>query len=335
MELRQLRYFTAIAKHGTFSKAAEQVFVAQSALSHQLAQLEDELGTRLFHRSRRGVELTEAGRVFLAHATAILRQVDDARASVRNVEGDPSGKVVFGVPHSASNALALPLLQAVRQQLPKVELELTEELTGNLVSQLRSGQINLTVLFDDGTLGEFETTCLLDEQLALISPAALPDRPKKALSLKQALALPLILPANPHGVRPIIEAAARTNGFPAPNVIADISSISILRTTLLAGLGHTLLPVMPLQHELAAGSLCAVPVDNPPLSRRLMLCASKYIPLSAAATAVLRLTVALTRALCTNGTWQGAALASLSCPPGRRGCAGGGLCAGGRTGVRA
>ena len=91
----------------------------------------------------------------------------------------------------------------------------------------------------------------------------MPDRPKKALSLKQALALPLI-PANLHGVRPIIEAAARTNGFPAPNVIADISSISILRTTLLAGLGHTLLPVMPLQHELAAGSLCAVPVDNPP-----------------------------------------------------------------------
>ncbi|MCB1953497.1 MAG: LysR family transcriptional regulator, partial [Rhodocyclaceae bacterium] len=147
MELRQLRYFSAIAKHGSFSKAAEQVFVAQSALSHQLAQLESELGARLFHRSRRGVVLTEAGRVFLAHATAILRQVEDARASVMNVAGEPSGKVVFGVPHSASNALALPLLQAVREQLPKVELELTEELTGNLVPQLRSGQINLAVLF--------------------------------------------------------------------------------------------------------------------------------------------------------------------------------------------
>jgi LysR family nitrogen assimilation transcriptional regulator len=308
MELRQLRYFTVIAKHGTFSKAAEQVFVAQSALSHQLAQLEAELGTRLFHRSRRGVELTEAGRIFLAHATAILRQVDDAKASVRNVEGDPSGKVVFGVPHSASNALALPLLQAVRRQLPKVELELTEELTGNLVAQLRSGQINLAVLFDDGTLDEFACEYLLDERLALISPASAPDRPQAAVSLQQALALPLILPAHPHGVRPIIEAAARAHGLPAPNVIADISSISILRTTLLAGLGHTLLPVMPLQHELASGVLCAVPVENPPLTRRLVLCASKHIPLSAAATAVSRLTVELTKTLCQTHAWQGGLL---------------------------
>ena len=307
MELRQLRYFSAIAKHGSFSKAAEQVFVAQSALSHQLAQLESELGARLFHRSRRGVELTEAGRVFLAHATAILRQVEDARASVMNVAGEPSGKVVFGVPHSASNALALPLLQAVREQLPKVELELTEELTGNLVPQLRSGQINLAVLFDDGTLDEFARTVLLDEHLSLISSATAADRPRAAVSLRQALALPLILPAHPHGVRPIIETAAREHGLPVPNVVADISSISILRTTLLAGMGHTLLPVMPLQHDLASGALCAVPVA-PALTRRLVLCASKHIPLSAAATAVVQLVQGLTQTLCTSGAWQGAAL---------------------------
>lgn len=308
MELRQLRYFSAIAKHGTFSKAAEQVFVAQSALSHQLAQLEAELGTRLLHRSRRGVELTETGRIFLAHATAILRQVDDAKSSVRNLDGNPSGTVVFGVPHSVSNALALPLLQAVRQCLPKVELELTEELTGNLIQQLRNGQINLAVLFDDGTLDEFSSEYLLDEHIDLISHACAPDRPKKSVTLQQALMLPLILPAKPHGVRPIIEAAARAHGLSGPNVTADISSISILRTTLLAGLGHTLLPVMPLQNELIAGTLCAVPVKGPRLTRRLALCASKHIPLSAAATAVARLTAELTKKLCISKQWQGAAL---------------------------
>lgn len=307
MELRQLRYFTAIAQHGSFSKAAEQVFVAQSALSHQLAQLEEELGTRLLHRSRRGVELTDAGRVFLAHAAAILRQVDDAKASVRHLVGEPSGKVVFGIPHSVSNALALPLLQTLRQRFPKIELELTEELTGNLISQLRSGQVNLAVLFDDGQLDEFDYTPLLDERLALISPATVPDRPTASVSLAEALAMPLILPANPHGVRPIIEAAARRHGYPAPHVIADISSISILRTTLLAGLGHTLLPVMPLLHELTTGTLCAVAVDGPTLWRRVAICASRHIPLSAAASAVSQLTVALAETLRTTQAWQGAA----------------------------
>ncbi|MCH2221643.1 MAG: LysR family transcriptional regulator, partial [Dechloromonas sp.] len=91
MELRQLRYFLAIAEHGSFSKAAGAVHVAQSALSHQLAQLEDELGQALFQRLPRGVELTPAGRAFHPHALSILRQVDDARNSVTQAEGETVG----------------------------------------------------------------------------------------------------------------------------------------------------------------------------------------------------------------------------------------------------
>jgi len=304
MELRQLRYFVAIAEHGTFSKAAEKVFVAQSALSHQLAQLESELGARLLHRSRRGVELTEPGRIFLAHAISILRQTEDARSSVHSSSGELSGKVVFGVPHSVSNALALPLLQAVRRQFPKVELELTEELTGNLIRQLRTGQLNLAILFDDGQLSEFAYKPILTEQLCLIAPVE-PNRrrPPASISLKKALSLPLILPADPHGVRPIIDAAARQGGHPPPNVIADISSISILRTTLLAGLGQTLLPVMPLKQDLDAGLLTAVPVVSPALTRVVAICASKHIPASSAALAVSRLTVLLVRELCATHAW--------------------------------
>lgn len=306
MELRQLRYFTAIARCGSFSKAADEVFVAQSALSHQLAQLEEELDTPLFHRSRRGVELTEAGRIFHAHARTILRQVEDAKASVRVAQGEPSGKVVFGIPHSVSNALALPLLMAMRRELPKVDLELTEELTGNLVPQLRSGQINLAVLFDDGTLDEFEATPLIDEQMFLIGASSLPFPSKRSIPLKQALQMPLILPAHPHGVRPIIEKTARSLGLPPPRVIADISSISILRTTLLAGLGYTLLPVMPLQRDIESGALRAVPLDRPVLTRRLVICAAKHIPVSAASAAVAKLVVQLMNNLATTGEWKGA-----------------------------
>lgn len=192
MELRQLRYVVAIAEHGALSKAASQVFVAQSALSFQLAQLEAELGVSLFLRTRRGVELTEPGKA-LAHAQAILRQVEDARASVHSTGGEPTGKVVFGIPHSVSNALALPLLQAVRQQLPQVELELTEELTGNLIAQLRTGLLNLAVLFDDGHLAEFLHQRVLTERLSLIALAK-PDGPRTPASItfKKALEQPLI-----------------------------------------------------------------------------------------------------------------------------------------------
>lgn len=306
MELRQLRYFVAISECGSFSKAAERVFVAQSALSHQTAQLEDEIGTRLFHRSRRGIELTEAGKRFLPHAVSILRQSEEAMASARSTTNEPRGKVIFGLPHSASNALALPLLREVRRQFPAIQLELTEELTGNLSRQLITGQINLAVLFDDGHLSDFEFTPLLRERMYLIESAQDATRQAQSITLQQVLALPLILPASPHGVRPIIERAAAQAGLASPQVFADISSISILRTSLLAGLGRTVLPLMPLKQELETGLLRATAVIDPPLERMLALCWSKHIPTSSASQAVARLTHQLIRQLCADQAWLGA-----------------------------
>lgn len=305
MELRQLRYFVAIAENGSFSRAAEKVFVAQSALSHQIAQLESELGTPLFHRSRRGIELTEAGRRFAPHAVSILRQTEEAVASARETSDEPSGKVVFGIPHSASNALALPLLKAVRQRLPRIQLELTEELTGNLSQQLTTGQLNLAVLFDDGSLAEFEHTPLLIERLCLIEPALPGKKPPRRMTLQQALGWPLVLPASPHGVRPIIEAAALQAGLASPQVEADISSISILRTSLLAGMGRTLLPMMPLRQEVEAGLLWATEIVDPPLERVLAICWSRHIPVTSASQAVMQLTRELVAQLCVDKQWPG------------------------------
>jgi len=127
--------------------------------------------------------------------------------------------------------------------------------------------------------------------------------------------MPLILPAPPHGVRPIIEAAARQAGLAAPNVVADISSISILRTSLLAGLGHTLLPPMPLLHELESGQLRAVPIAPEHLSRRLLLCASRQIPTSAATLAVARVVQSLVGQLCEDGSWREARLIATERQP--------------------
>jgi len=335
MELRQLRYFLAIAEHGTFSKAASKVFVAQSALSHQLAQLEDELGARLFERSRRGVELTEAGVVFHTYATSILRQVEDATLSVAGLTDSPAGKVVFGIPHSASHALALPLLKAVREELPKVQLELTEELTGNLTRQLLAGSLHMAILFDDGTLDEFISEPLVSEKMSLIyrpeadvqktmvtiktrsggkagllaTQASSKTQPqtkaaaKTSITFRDALAKPLILPAQPHGVRPLIEQQAAQAGLRAPNVVADISSISILRTSLLAGLGCTILPVMPLKADIDSGALVALSIRAPGVQRVVALCRSRHIPQSSAAASVGALTAKVVRALCQQGLW--------------------------------
>src|SRR5436309_12318566 len=169
MELRQLRYFVAIVDHGSLSRAARVLHVAQPALTQQLRQLEDEFGAQLLHRSAQGVLTNDAGKIFYEHAQAILKQVGDARSAVMQSTARPGGAVALGIPQSVSGALALPLLTAVRAQYPDINLQLSEELSGNLIEQLKSGRINLAVLFDDEQLTPFTTTPLVEEQLMFIT----------------------------------------------------------------------------------------------------------------------------------------------------------------------
>lgn len=306
MELRQLRYFVAIVDHGSLSRAALILHVAQPALTQQIRQLEDELGVKLLHRSAQGVLSTDAGKVFYEHAQAILKQVADARSAVAQSAERPSGSVTLGLPHSISGALALPLLSATRAQYPEITLQLTEELTGNLSDQLKSGRVNLAVLFDDGQLGQFATTPLVEEELHFIcrSDAAY-ALGEQSLTLEQAVQATLILPGLQHGVRPRIESVARAAGLNLSNVI-EINSIAILKSALLADMGATILPSAPVLDELHRGSLRAQRIHTPAISRTVVLCYSRNIPLTNAATAISRLVRQVSEKLCDQGHWPGA-----------------------------
>ncbi|WP_395403667.1 LysR substrate-binding domain-containing protein [Pseudoduganella sp. UC29_106] len=306
MELRQLRYFVAIVDHGSLSRAALVLHVAQPALTQQLRQLEDELGAQLLHRSAQGVVSTDAGKVFYEHAQAILKQVADARSAVTQ-SARPSGSVTMGLPHSISAALALPLLTAAREQYPDITLQLTEELTGNLAEQLKSGRVNLAVLFDDGQLTPFNTTPLAEEALSYICRADFPVFERgQSIKLKQALQTTLILPGLQHGVRPRIEAVARAAGLVVGNVI-EINSIAILKSAIMAGMGATILPVAPVLPEIERGAMRAHNVENPSISRTVVLCASRNIPLTNAANAISALAQQVAADLCASGAWPGAA----------------------------
>lgn len=306
MELRQLRYFVAIVDHGSLSRAALILHVAQPALTQQLRQLEEELGVQLLHRTAQGVLNTDAGKVFYEHAQAILKQVADARSAVAQSAERPSGSVTLGLPQSISGALALPLLKAARAQYPEIALQLTEELTGSLSDQLKSGRVNLAVLFDDGQLSQFATTPLAQEELQFICRTdAAYGQGEHSLTLQQALEATLILPGLQHGVRPRIESVARTAGLSVRNVI-EINSIAILKSALLADMGATILPSAPVLDELHRGTLRAQRIHKPPISRTVVLCSSRNIPPTNAAAAISKLVRQVSDQLCADGLWPGA-----------------------------
>jgi len=306
MELRQLRYFVAIVDHGSLSRAARVLHIVQPALTQQLQQLEDELGAALLHRSAQGMLPTDAGKLFYEHAQAILKQVGDAKSAVAQSADKPTGTVALGIPQSASGALALPLLKAVRAHYPEISLQMTEELTGNLIEQLKSGRINLAVLFDDGQLSGFSVKPVIEEEMMYIARADSQFVSKrKVIPLEKALQAPLILPGLQHGVRPRIENIVRQAGLSIDNVI-DINSVAILKSALMADMGATILPVAPLLSEIERGELRAWPIGGARIFRTVVLCSSKNIPLTNAASAIERLVLEVAQELCASGRWLGA-----------------------------
>ncbi|HEY5800295.1 MAG TPA: LysR substrate-binding domain-containing protein, partial [Burkholderiaceae bacterium] len=292
--------------HGSLSRAARELHVAQPALTQQLRQLEEELGAQLLHRSAQGMLATDAGKIFYEHAQAILKQVGDARSAVAQSADKPAGTVTIGLPQSISGALALPLLTAVRDTYPEISLQLTEELTGNLTEQLKSGRINLAVLFDDDQLAPFAVTPLVEEDMMFICRtgsklACAGD----SIALADAARATLILPGLQHGVRPRIENTVRSLGCALEHVI-EINSIAILKSAILADMGATILPVAPLLDEIERGAMQACRIEQPSISRTVALWASKNIPLTNAGSAVARLIAEVAANLCASGRWLGA-----------------------------
>jgi DNA-binding transcriptional LysR family regulator len=145
MELRHLRYFVAIAEERNFTRAAERLWVAQPGLSAQIKRLEAELGIALFARHSRGVDLTDAGELFLERARAVLAAADDALAIGRDLQAGLVGSVRLGLADEAQ-ALATPaLLAAFGREHPDVELSVVASYSGALLRDLREGRLDAVI----------------------------------------------------------------------------------------------------------------------------------------------------------------------------------------------
>ena len=126
MELRRIRYFVAVAETLGFRQASKQLHVSQPSLSVQIKQLEDELGVALFRRSKRRVEITRAGEVFLSSAREILLRLQQASAAARHTESGEVGTIRLGFIPTASFNILPRLLEKIRSTLPLVSVELRE-----------------------------------------------------------------------------------------------------------------------------------------------------------------------------------------------------------------
>jgi LysR family nitrogen assimilation transcriptional regulator len=311
VEIRQLRYFVKIVDAGSLSKAAQTLHVAQPALSHQMTQLEAELGEQLLVRRYDGVKVSEPGEVFYRHACRVLRDIEDLAAAVKRPRHELAGTVCVGLPQCTSSLLALPLNEAVLRSHPGIRLEFFDEDAGNVVSGVRSGKLDVAVLASDDDAMLVDAMPLMDEELFFVCRRAEDVRPQPK-PVSELAGVRLALPGASHPLRVRIEASVRAcSAVTLAAPVLEAHSVNLLMLAAQTGLGPTILPWGAVSRLVAQGVLSAAPL-MPAMHRRLYLCASAHGAPTLAALAVKDLLVQTVCKHVSAGAWAAVAVAGAS-----------------------
>lgn len=244
IELRHLRYFITVAEELHFGHAAERLHMAQPPLSQQIRQLEEQLGFQLFYRTKRSVQLTEAGQVFLTDCRKLFKQLDQAIETGRQVSRGESGQLVIGFVSSAAYNVLPEILRSFRTKFPAIRLELHELPTNEQLKWLHARRLDIGFLrppIEDRTLC---VSTIMREPMVVALPEAhiLADGSKVTLS--SLAGEPFILfprPLAPRAYDQIISLCQQA-GF-SPNIVQEAMQMQTIVSLVAGGIGVAIVPV--------------------------------------------------------------------------------------------
>ena len=308
MDLRQLRNFIQIVELSSITAAAQNLNIAQPALSRQDKALEAELKVPLLRRHGRGVMPTEEGIRLARRARAILEDVEDL---ARDVSGDRktlSGALTLGLPPTVAEILATHLIERTLSTYPDVNLRIVSGFSGHVQDWLLRGKIDLGVAYDGQKFQAISTRPIIQEQLFLIQrPANRQAQDGVPIDAGDALRQPLILPNPEHGLRSRIETIAQERKIDL-NVVLEIDILPTMLAFVERGLGHTILPLVSVIDHVRAGRLIARPIVRRSIDRRLVLMTPLNRPSSRLTTGFAEFLTVEVHKLVTSGQWPGTTL---------------------------
>jgi LysR family hydrogen peroxide-inducible transcriptional activator len=248
MEIHQLRYFRAVARHGTFTRASEIEHVAQPSLSQQILKLEAELGARLFDRLPRSAKLTVFGKAFLPKAESILRDLEEARSALRDMSGNEKGEVVVGIIPTIAAYLLPRLLNEFTARHPLITIKIIEDITPALLQRLHEGAIDLAVAALPIGGSELASVELFEEKFY----AVLPDKHRLAsrasISLAELNRESFLLLKEGHCFRDSLIAACHKMKM-SPRIIFESGQFASILAMVSAGMGVSAVPAMAVQPQ--------------------------------------------------------------------------------------
>ena len=277
ISIRHLRYFSALAQHRHFGRAADACAISQPALSLQIKDLEDLLGAQLVERDRRQIRLTSLGETLAGRARQILRSVDELADLARASNPSLGGRLRLGMIPTVAPYLLPAVIRRLTERFPAVDLRPREAVTGKLTEDLISGGLDVAVMALPASEPSLQHHPLFDEEFVLVRPLADQNRP--APGIESLRAMRLLLLEEGHCFRD--QALAFCNI--APGLAQDPmegSSLATLVRMVGAGMGVTLIPEMAIAAETSAVEVSIARLAEPRPARSIGLVWRRTNPLA-------------------------------------------------------
>ncbi len=285
--LTDLRLFVAVAEAQNLTRGAERAHLAPSSASHRLQQLEGALGTALFIRRARGVELTRAGEALLRHARQVFAQLEQMHADLAPFAAGVRGHVtLWANTHATHSFLPDDLAEFLRAN-PQVSVTLEEHTSPEIVMAVARGEVEVGVVAETVEGAEVEMIPYRADRLVLITPAAHPLAQRKRLKLSQLVDQPLLVREAGSGTRLATEQFLAEHGVQWSPRMA-LGSNEAIKHAVRAGLGLAVLSRHTLSADLSGTGVTVLPVAGFPIRRMWHLVWRKDRPLSLAARTLLQ-----------------------------------------------
>ena len=287
MDTQSLKAFLSVADQGSFSLAAEQLYLTQSAVSKRIQQLESQLDTLLFERHNRTISLTEAGRSLLPKAQQILDLVADTELQLNNLSGEVSGMLSMATSHHIGLHRLPPILKEFVRRYPAAQLNLEFMGSERAYQAIASRQVELALTtLEQQPPASIQSTLLWEDEMICVCASDHALAQQNKLTLKQLAQTPAILPEPDTITFQLVEAAFAKQGLKlqAPMPTNYLETIKMMVSI---GLGWSMLPASMLQHN--DGQLTQLPWSGPTIERQLGLIHLKERTLSNAAQALIKL----------------------------------------------
>ncbi|MFI6206002.1 LysR family transcriptional regulator [Streptomyces sp. NPDC051041] len=289
MELRQLRYFLAVAEEANFTRAAERVHISQPGISAQIRQLESDLGATLLDRSGRHVGLTAVGEVALDHARSVLAAVEALRHAVDEMNGLVRGKLVVGMVTACTVTPLFDALSGFHLEHPGVEVSLVEDDSVRLVEYVREGTVDLALIGAAGRPPEdLDGWPIVSEPIVAAVPVGHPLAERDGVTLAELSAYPVICLPRGTGIRAVLDEASAAQGL-TPTIALQASAPGAVLNLAERGLGvavlsesmiprHAGLRTVPLNDAdiPAVLALISAPTKSPALRELLVHCRQTF-----------------------------------------------------------